>query len=446
MEVSIESAPEGLQREMRVIIPADQLSTAVDERLKTMSRKAKFPGFRPGKAPRKVVEQQYGDSARMDAVSELVQKSYPQALDKVGARPAGQPQIDVIVESPGKPLEYVAKFEVFPEIELKDLDKLEIDQPVFEIAESDIDELVEKLRKAKRTLNVVERPAADGDVVKADFEGFIDGEAFAGGKGEDTEFEIGLGQMIGDLEKGVIGHPVGESFKVPVKFPEDYRSKDLAGKDAEFQVTLKEIKEPTLPEVASEEFLKDHSVDSLEALRSKSREALERECEKAISRNQKSQLMEQIYLKNQIDIPQALIDAELPTMRQQAAQRMNMQNVPPEKLAEIMPAELFGDSAKRKVTVGLILAEVIKVRNIQLDPAKVELALDKLAGDYEQPEQVKNYYRTNPQMLEGLHSMVLEEQVVESLLSDAKKTDKSMTLEELLNPQPPAPKTEDKED
>ncbi len=435
MEVSIE-APGGLLREMRVTIPADKLSAAVSQRLKTMSQRAKFPGFRPGKAPRKVVEQQYGASARMDAVSELVQSSYPEALDKAGVRPAGQPQIDVVAEKPGEALEYVAKFEVFPEIQIQGIDSLEVEQPVFEVTEADVDSLIEKLRKGKRELNVVERAAAEGDVVKVDFAGSIDGEPVPGGKGDDTDIEIGSGQMIADLETGLVGHSVGESFNVPVNFPDDYHSENLRGKLADFAVTIKEIKEPVLPAVEDADFLKAHGVESVDALREKSREALDRECAKAVQRNQKSQLMEQIYQNNQIEVPKALIDAELPGMRQQAAARMNMQNVPAEKLAEMMPAELFADGAKRKVTLGLILGEVIKLREIKLDPAKVDEALAKLAGDYEQPEQVMNYYRSNPQMLEGLHSMVLEDQVVDSLLEGAKKLEKNMTLEELLNPQP----------
>ena len=415
MEVSIE-APGGLLREMRVTIPADKLSAAVSQRLKTMSQRAKFPGFRPGKAPRKVVEQQYGASARMDAVSELVQSSYPEALDKAGVRPAGQPQIDVVAEKPGEALEYVAKFEVFPEIQIQGIDSLEVEQPVFEVTEADVDSLIEKLRKGKRELNVVERAAAEGDVVKVDFAGSIDGEPVPGGKGEDTDIEIGSGQMIADLETGLVGHSVGESFNVPVNFPDDYHSENLRGKLADFAVTIKEIKEPVLPAVEDADFLKAHGVESVDALREKSREALDRECAKAVQRNQKSQLMEQIYQNNQIEVPKALIDAE--------------------KLAEMMPAELFADGAKRKVTLGLILGEVIKLREIKLDPAKVDEALAKLAGDYEQPEQVMNYYRSNPQMLEGLHSMVLEDQVVDSLLEGAKKLEKTMTLEELLNPQP----------
>lgn len=434
MDVNLE-APGGLKREMRVTIPADRVSKAVDERLRNMSQRAKLPGFRPGKAPLKVIQQQFGPSARMDAVSDLVQRSYPEALAKVGARPAGQPQINVMAEKPGEPLEYVASFEVYPEIQLTGLDTLEIEEPVVEVTDADVDRLVLNLRKGRRSVNPVERPAASGDMVKLDFDGKLDGESFAGGKGEGVEIEIGAGQFLPDLENGVIGHAAGESFEVAVAFPADYRAENLQGKTAQFAVTVHEIKEVVLPEIESEEFLSAHSVDSVDALRTKAREALESERKKAIQRRQKNQVMDQLAEKNPVEIPKSLIDQEVPSLRQQAAQRMNMQNVPPEKLAEMLPAQLFEAGAGRKVQLGLLLGEVIKAKEVKLDDAKIEEALDGMARDFEHPDQVKSYYRSRPEMMEGLRAMVLEDQVVELLLSGARKIEKPMSLEQLLNPQ-----------
>ena len=434
MEVQIE-VPGGLKREMRVTIPADRVSSELAARLRDISRRAKLPGFRPGKAPFKVIEQQYSASARMDVVSNLVQASYPEALVKAGVRPAGQPRIDITAESPGKPLEYTAHFEVFPEVSLQGLDQLKLDRPVVEVTEADIDRLVGNLQRGRRTLSEAGRPAETGDVVKLDFDGRVDGEAFSGGKSENAEIEIGLGQFLPDLEKGLIGHSAGDAFEVPVSFPDDYRAEQLRGKTAQFAVTLKEVKAVSLPSVEDPEFLKAHSVESVEQLRQKSREALENERAKAIQGRQKGQLLEQLVALNPIEVPQALIDQEIPRVREQAAQRMNMQNVPPEKLAEMLPAQLFEPAAKRKVALGLLLGEFIKKNEVRLDPERVEQQLDLMSRDFEQPDQVKAYYRSRPDLLDGLRAMVLEDQVVDMMLTGAVQNDIPMTLEQLLNPQ-----------
>jgi trigger factor len=434
MEVNLE-IPGGLKREMRVTIPADRVAKAVDERLRNVSRRAKLPGFRPGKAPFKVIEQQYGPSARMDAVSDLVQRSYPEAVQKAGVRPAGQPQINVTAEKPGEPLEYVASFEVYPEVQLAGLDAIELEQPVVEVTDADIERLILNLRKGRRVLETVQRAAAIGDVVKLDFDGKLDGESFSGGKGEGVEIELGSGQFLPDLENGIAGHLAGDSFEVPVAFPDDYRAEQLRGKTAQFAVTVHEVKQVVLPALEDAEFLKAHNVDSVEALHTKAREALENERSKAIQRRLKNQVMEQLAAKNPVEIPKALIDQEVPNLRAQAAQRMNMQNVPPEKLAEMLPVQLFEAGAGRKVQLGLLLGEYIKQKQVKLDADKVDEALEAMARDFEQPEQVKTYYRSRPEMMEGLRAMVLEDQVVALLVADARKTDKPMTLEQLLNPQ-----------
>jgi trigger factor len=430
MEVHLE-APDGLKREMRVTIPADRVTKAIDERLRTMSQRAKLPGFRPGKAPLKVIQQQFGPSARMDAVSDLVQRSYPEALVKVGARPAGQPQINVTAEKLGEPLEYVARFEV----QLADLSSMEIELPVVEVTEADVDRLVLNLRKGRRELRTVTRPAAAGDMVKLDFDGKVEGGTFAGGKGEGVEIELGAGQFLPDLENGIAGHLAGDEFEVPVSFPTDYRAENLRGKTAHFAVKLHEVKEIVLPSQDDPAFLEAHKVESVDALLAKAREALENEKSKAIQRRQKNQVLEQLAERNTLQIPRSLVEREIPGMRQQAAQRMNMHNVPEDKLAEMLPAQLFEAGAERKVKLGLLLGEVIKQKEVKLDAAKVEAALDAMARDFDQPEQVKAYYRSRPEMMEGLRAMVLEDQVVEVLLVGAAKSERPLSLEQLLNPQ-----------
>ncbi|SEP66315.1 trigger factor [Solimonas aquatica] len=438
MEVHVDSAG-GLRREMRVRVPAEQVAKAVDERLNKLARRAKLPGFRPGKAPRKVIEQQYGPTARYEAISDVIQETYPQAVTQAGVNPAGQPKIDITAEKEGEAFEYVAHFEVYPEVQLNALDQLAIERPLVTVGEADVDRLIGNLRKARRTFNEVSRAAQNGDQVKIDFLGKVDGEAFAGGEGKDVQFEIGESRFLPDLENGVVGHSAGESFVVDVKFPEDYRAENLKGKTAQFEVTLKQVNEPKLPEIDAE-FLKAHQVEEgagEAGLRAKCQAALEKERDKAVANRLKSQALEQLLQRNPLELPRALIEQEIPNLRREAAARMNMANVDAAKQAELLPDQLFEQTASRRVALGLLIGEVIKAKDIKLDAARVEAALDGMAGDYEQPEQVKAYYRSRPELMQGLRAMALEDQVVDALLSGASVTEQTLSLEQLLNPQAP---------
>lgn len=431
MDVSIES-PGGLQRQMTVKIPAEKVSQEVKARLKVIAQRAKIPGFRPGKAPAKVIEQQYGLSARGDAITELVQRSYPEALAQQSLNPAGQPQIEITVDSLAEGLHYVARFEVFPAIELQALDQIKVNRPQVEISEADVDRLIENLRKARRELSDVERPAQHGDVVICDFEGKLDGVAFEGGRAEAATIEIGSGQMLPDLENGIVGHAAGEPFIVDVAFPENYRAENLRGRTAQFDVTIKSIKEVVLPVVDTAEFLAAHGADSVEALRERSLKALEREREKAVRARLKAQVLEQVHSLNPIDVPQVMIQQELPRLRGEAAARMNLRGIPDDRLAELMPAAMFEETAKRRAALGLLIGELIRSRGIKLDLGRVDAALADIASDYEEPEEVLAYYRQNAEMMQGLRAMVLEEQVVESLIADISPNDVGMELTELL--------------
>lgn len=442
MEVNVESSG-GLRRQMRVKVPAERVAKAIDERLKRVASRAKVPGFRPGKAPFKVIEAQYGESARMEAVSDIVQQTYPEALGKAGVNPAGMPKIDITAEAAGGPLEYTANFEVYPEVKLNDLSGLVIEKPVVTVGEGDIDKLIENLRKSRRTFAGVSRACAAGDQVTVDFLGKLDGEPFQGSEGKDIKFEIGNGQFLPDLENGIKGHSAGEEFTVDVAFPADYRAENLKGKTAQFEVKLKDVQEPKLPEM-DEEFLKSHGVADgagVDGLRAKCKTALEKERDKAVQNRLKTQALDQLLAVNPLEIPQALIEQETPRLREEAAQRMGMaqnKQMKPEQLAKMLPAELFAPQAQRRVALGLLIGEVIKAKDVKLDSAKVDAQLDSIAADYENPEQVKQYYRGRNEMMQGLRAMVLEDQVVEALVSGAKATEKTMSLDELLNPPAPA--------
>ena len=251
MEVQVENA-EGLRRQLRVRIPAERVERAMGDQLKKIASRAKIPGFRPGKAPMKVVEQKYGAEARSDVVMDLIQSTYSEAVEKAGVQPAGQPKLEVTAETAGSDLEYLASIEVYPEIELQGLDKLKIERPTVDVTDVDVDKLIESLRKSRRVLNDVERASQQGDVCTIDFLGKIDGEAFEGGKGEDTELELGSGRFLPDMENGIVGHTAGEEFVIDVAFPDDYQAENLQGKTAQFEIKLKAVKEPKLPEIDAE--------------------------------------------------------------------------------------------------------------------------------------------------------------------------------------------------
>ena len=440
MDVQIENpaekGPGGLVRQLRVRIPADRIASAVDSRLKQIATRAKIPGFRPGKAPFKVIEQQYGEAARLEVIQDLVRGSYPEAVDKAGIQPATAPHFEVVAEKSGEPLEYLARFEVFPEIKLKALSDLTVERPAVTIGDADVDKVVESMRRAQRTFAPAARAAREGDLCAIDFEGFIDGVAFQGGKGQDAQFEVGQGRFLPDLENGIKGHAAGEEFTVDVQFPEDYRAEQLKGKKAQFKVTLKSVQEPRLPELDAA-FFKGQGLEDgqgLDALRAKVRAALEVERDKAIKGRVKAQVLEQLLAANPIPVPQAMIAQEIGRLRDEAATRFNAAKMKPEQLQQLFPNEVLEPNARRRVSLGLLIAEVIRERKIVLDTARQDRLLDQLAADYQQPEQIKQYYRGRPELMQGLRAMVMEEQVVEALLAGAKSKETPMALDDLLKP------------
>ena len=432
MQVHLETTS-GLARKLRVNIPAERVEGAVAARLKRIAAKAKLPGFRPGKAPFKVIESQYKDSARFEVMNDLINETFPKALDEVKLQPAGSPKFDLGSMSEG--MEYTASFDVYPEISLNSVG-IAVSKPAVTITDADVERLIENLRKARRTFAEVSRAAANGDQVTVDFVGKMGGEPFQGGEGKDVQFEVGAGQFLPDLEAGISGHAAGEAFTVDVNFPEDYRAEALKGKTAQFDVTLKAVKEATLPSLDDAEFLKAHAAEDEASLRAKSKIALENERNKAVKNRVKTQIMDGLLAANPIDVPASLIEQEIPRLREEALARMGQQvKIPDDKKAELFPAAMFEASAKRRVALGLLIGEVIKTKQIKLDPAKVEATLTEMAGDYEDPTEVKNYYRGRQDLMQGLRAVVIEDQVVEALVAEANVTDSEQSLEQLLNPQ-----------
>ncbi|MEK6805517.1 MAG: trigger factor [Pseudomonadota bacterium] len=435
MEVQVET-PGGLLRQLKVSIPSERVERAVDERIKKLAGRVKIAGFRPGKAPLKVVQSQYADAARMEVISDLVRGSYPEAIGKAGVNPASQPSFEITGEKPGAPLEYTARFEVYPEIKLMGLDTLKIEKPVVTVTDTDVDKLIENMRKARRTFVSAARAAKTGDTVKVDFEGKLDGEAFSGGKGEGVDVEIGAGRMLPDLDNSFVGKSAGDVYNVDVKFPEDYRAENLKGKTAQFEVKVKEVSEPKLPELDAE-FLKAHNVDEaigVQGLRDKCRKALETERDKAVKNRIKTQVLDQLLVSNPVEVPQAMAQQEIQRLREETASRFNAAKLKADQLQKMIPDEMLAPNATRRVALGLLIGEVIKSKQIQLDAARVQTMLDSIAADYEQPEQVRQFYRGRQDLMQGLHAMVLEEQVVEVLIAGTTPTEKPLDLDTLLNP------------
>lgn len=434
MEVSVEN-PGGLERRMRVQVPSRRVEDAVAEKIKRVGRHAKVPGFRPGKVPMKVLYQRYGQQARQEVLSELLPSTCSEALEQVELNPAGQPQIELQQQDPGKDLEYVATFEVYPQIELKGLDGQVVEEPETSVEDADVDNTIERIRKQHQTFEEAERAAEEGDRVTINFKGLIDGEPFEGNSGEEVPVEIGSGRFLDEMEDGLKGHKDGETFTVEVNFPDDYPSQPLKGQRAEFEVTIKKVEAPQLPAL-DDEFVKKLGIEEggEEALRQKVRESLESEREKAVRNRVKQQVLDALHDANHIEVPKALVEQEIERLRGEAAQRLPEGQRNPERLRELMPDNLFEETARRRVTLGLLIAEVIKAREIELDATRVDSMLKDLASGYDEPEQVIQYYRSNPQLMQGVEAMAMEEQVVETLLQDVERKPVHMSFDELMKP------------
>lgn len=429
MQVSVESTS-ALERRMSITVPAERIETQVNKRLQQTAQKAKIPGFRPGKVPMSVIRQRFEADARQEAVSDVIQSSFYEAVSEQKLAPAGQPSVEPKVLEKGKDLEFVATFEVFPEIKVGGLEAIAIERQQAEVADSDVDNMLDILRKQNTRFEAVERAAEKDDQLNIDFVGKIDGEAFAGGSATGTQLVLGSGRMIPGFEDALIGAKAGEERVINPTFPEDYQNLDLAGKTAEFTVKVNSVSAPQLPELNDEFFalfgIKDGGLDGF---RAEVRKNMERELRQAIKSKIKNQVMEGLLAANPVEVPKALIASEVNNLRVQAVQQFGG-NIKPDQL----PAELFEEQAKRRVSLGLIVAEVVKQFDLKPDDARVRELIQEMASAYQEPEQVVAWYYKNDQQLNEVRSVVLEEQVVDTVLQKANVTDKSVSYEEAVKP------------
>ncbi|KGF62945.1 trigger factor [Pseudomonas lutea] len=429
MQVSVENTS-ALERRMTIGVPAERIETEVNKRLQQTARKAKIPGFRPGKVPMSVIRQRYEDGARQEALGDLIQATFYEAVVEQKLNPAGAPSVEPKTFEKGKDLEYIATFEVFPEFSVAGFESISVERLSADVADSDLDNMLEILRKQNVSFEVVDRAAQNEDQLNIDFVGKIDGEAFAGGSATGTQLVLGSGRMIPGFEDGLVGAKAGEERVLNLTFPQDYQNLELAGKTAEFTVTVNTVSAPTLPEL-NETFFKQFGIKetNIEGFRTEVRKNMERELRQAIKSKVKNQVMDGLLAANPIEVPKALLENEVNRLRVQAVQQFGG-NIKPDQL----PAELFEEQAKRRVELGLIVAEVVKQFDLKPDDTRVRELIQEMASAYQEPEQVVAWYYKNEQQMNEVRSVVLEEQVVDTVLQKASVTDKAVSYEEAVKP------------
>ncbi|CAI3789030.1 Trigger factor [Pseudomonas sp. MM227] len=429
MQVSVENTS-ALERRMTIGVPAERIEAEVNKRLQQTARNAKIPGFRPGKVPMSVIRQRYEADARQEALGNVIQASFYEAVVEQKLNPAGAPAVEPKVFEKGKDLEYIATFEVFPEFEVGAFDSIEVERLSADVADSDLDNMLEVLRKQNVRYEQTDRAAQTEDQLNIDFVGKIEGEEFSGGSAKGTQLVLGSGRMIPGFEDGLVGAKAGEEKVLNLSFPEDYQNLELAGKAAEFTVTVNSVSEAKLPEL-NEEFFGQFGIKEtgLDGFRAEVRKNMERELRQAIKAKIKNQVMDGLVSTNPIEVPKALLDNEVDRLRVQAVQQFGG-NIKPDQL----PAELFTEQAKRRVVLGLIVAEVVKQNELKPDEARVRELIQEMASAYQEPEQVVSWYYKNDEQLNEVRSVVLEEQVVDTVLQKAKVTDKSVSYEEAVKP------------
>ena len=431
MQVSIE-ALDGLARRMTVQVPSERVSEAVEKKLKDLSKTVRIDGFRPGKVPLKVVQQKFGGHVRQEVIGDVIESSYQEALIQEKVRPAGMPSIESVSSEEKEDMSYTATFEVYPEVDELVLNTIEVEKPMVEISEADFDAMLQKLQDQRKTWAETKAVAKKGYQVMVDFEGRIDGELFEGGAGKDMAVEIGAGQMLPEFESGLEGIKASEQKTVEVNFPEDYHGADVAGKTAEFTLKATKVSKPELPEI-DEEFAKGFGVEdgNIEKMRADIRANMDKEKNDRLKASLKNKVMSGLLEHNAIIAPSAMVAEEIKSLRAQAAQRMGKD---PESIDEAgFPNQLFSEEATRRVQLGLLISEVIKQEKIELNQELVESAIEEMAIAYEQPDQVRDYYRQNQQARSGIEGMVLEDQVVTHILDKAKVTEQEVSFEDLMN-------------
>jgi trigger factor len=405
---------------LTIVVPSEEFEGQITEKLLDARNRVNLPGFRPGKVPMREVRRRFGSAVRSEVAGELMQQSFISAVGEEDMAPAGSPSLEVVKMDPGIDFEFTATFEVFPHVELGDLSKVELIKAEAEVAESDIDDTIERLIEQRKTWIEVERPAQDDDQVTVDFVGSIDDEQFDGGKGEDMAFVVGAGQMIEDFDRGVVDHRAGETVTFDATFPEDYQAENLKGQTAQFEVTIKKVEASEAPEL-NDEFFSSFGVEEgggLEGFRAEIRANLERELESAQQNQLKQQVMNELDRLHTIQLPHAMVHNEIHVLKDQMmGQMQGMGGGQPAGFE--LPDDLFKPQAEKRVAVGLIINEVVTEKGLTADADKVRERIEKMAEPYAEPQQVINYYYGNPEQLQQIEMAVLEDEVVNHIVESA---------------------------
>lgn len=429
MQVSVE-ATTGLERRLTVGVPASEVDTAVNQKLKETARRVRIDGFRPGKVPVSVVKQRFGDGIRAEVLQDVVRDNYAKALTEEKLTPAGMPKIEFTKDKTGEDVEFVATFEVFPEVELKPIEGYEFDKPQAEVTDADIEKMLDNLRRQKAEYKPVDRAAKDGDQVKIDFVGKVEGEAFEGGSAEDQTLILGSKSMIEGFEAGIEGMKAGDTKAVEVTFPEEYNNAELAGKPAVFDITVKEVAEAELPEL-NEEFFQEFGAQGtdLESFKAEVRQNMEREARNALQGKLKNEVIEKLVEDNPIDVPSALVDEEIGRLQQQAVQQFGGgAQMDPSSL----PKELFQDQAERRVKIGLLMNELIQSAELKPEEADVRAYIEDQAAVYQDPQQVIDYYYSNAELLNQVRAVVVENAAIDHILSKSKVNESTVSYEDAV--------------
>ena len=434
MQVSVESL-EGLKRKLTVMLPSAKVEEEVGARLKKLARTTKMNGFRPGKTPMNEVVKRYSDSIRLKVAEELVQSSLYEAIAGQELSPAGYPDVDLLENEPHKDLKYTATFEVYPIIDLIELDKENIELIKSEVATSDVDKMILNLQKQNQNWVNVEREVANGDRVKIDFEGFVDGEVFEGGKAENYQLVVGSGSMIPGFEQGLIGTKIDKPTEIKVTFPADYNHAPLAGKEALFKITVNTVEEGQLPEL-DDAFSAKFGIEKggIDALKKDIKENMARLLERQVNSLNRETVFSKLLEKNQIDLPVSLVDEQIHELKHDMFHRVfGSKHSENEKIPDF-PRELFEAQARRRVQLGLVFSEYVKKHPLVVDKDRIDAMIDKMAGAYDNPEELRKHYHSNKKQMEHLNALVLEEMVAEKLLEAMIVKEKVMDYESVINP------------
>ena len=433
MQVSIESST-GLERQLKIGVPADRIENEVTERLQKATKTVSIKGFRKGKVPLKVVKQQFGKGVRQEVIGEIVNSTFYEAISQEKLRPVGQPRIDEIKDSEGQDLEYLAVFEVYPEVTLADLSKVSISRPVTELNDDDVAKMIDVLRNQQASFEASDKPAEEGDQVNIDFVGTKSGEEFAGGKAEGQDLVLGSNSMIPGFEDGLLGVSAGDEKVLKLKFPKDYHAEELKGAKVEFAVKVNSVSSKTLPEM-DDEFFKLYGVSEggEDKFREDVRNNMERELRNAIRNKVKNRVMSQLFDLNKVELPAALVDNEILQLKQQMVQQFGGGQ---QFDLNMLPDDMFRDKAQRRAALGVIVSEIVKVEELTPDEESVRERINEIASTYEQPKEVVDYYYSQTELLSSVEGVVLEDQVTELVLSKAKVSDEACSYEEAVKPDP----------